>query len=125
MTKKEKIVATAYTGTMFIDGSLLGELYAYEEEKLGRGVLDIMHADKDFVQEVRDAVKTDFIDMLNGRYEKAFWRYSVQGQLVRNRDGRVAASSRPVHINEEKGGVEVFLPWQVAEEDAQGTCVRP
>ena len=72
MTKKEKIVATAYTGTMFIDGSLLGELYAYEEEKLGRGVLDIMHADKDFVQEVRDAVKTDFIDMLNGRYEKAF-----------------------------------------------------
>ena len=41
MTYKEKIIATAYTGIMFVDGSQLGDVYAYEEEKLGHGVLDI------------------------------------------------------------------------------------
>lgn len=71
MTKKEKIIATAYTGIMFLDGSEIGELYKYEEEKLGHGVLDIMHASKDFCDRVRDAVKDDFIDMLHGKYENA------------------------------------------------------
>jgi hypothetical protein len=70
MTYKEKIIATAYTGVMFIDPSQLGDLYAYEEEKIGHGVIDIMHADKQFCQKVRDAVYEDFIKMLNGEYSK-------------------------------------------------------
>ena len=70
MTYKEKIIATAYTGYMFIDGSQLGDLNAYEEEKLGHGVIDIMHADREFCRKVRDAVYEDFIKMLNGEYSK-------------------------------------------------------
>lgn len=70
MTHKEKIIATAYTGIMFVDGSQLGEVYAYEEEKLGHGVLDFMHASKEFQQKVRDAVREDFLNMLKGDYEQ-------------------------------------------------------
>ena len=70
MTYKEKIIATAYTGITFVDGSQLGDVYAYEEEKLGHGVLDIMHKDKEFCQKVRAAVHEDFIKMLNGEYSK-------------------------------------------------------
>ena len=65
MTHKEKIIATAYTGIMFVDGSELGEVYAYEEEKLGHGVIDIMHADEEFQQKVRDAVHEDFLAMIS------------------------------------------------------------
>ncbi len=70
MTYKEKIIATAYTGIMFVDGSHIGDVYAYEEEKLGYGVLDIMHASEDFNMEVRNAIKDDFLAMLSGKYEK-------------------------------------------------------
>lgn len=70
MTYKEKIIATAYTGFMFVDGSHLGDVYAYEEEKLGHGVLDIMHANKDFNMEAKNAIKDDFLAMLAGKYEK-------------------------------------------------------
>jgi len=69
MTYKEKIIATAYTGYMFINGSQLGDLYAYEEEKLGHGVIDIMHANEEFCQKVRDAVREDFLAMLQGKFE--------------------------------------------------------
>ena len=71
MTKKEKIIASAYTGIMFLDGPDIYDIYKYEEEKLGHGVLDIMHASEDFCHRVRDAVKDDFIDMLRGKYENA------------------------------------------------------
>lgn len=65
MTHKEKIIATAYTGIMFVDGSELGEVYAYEEEKLGHSVIDIMHANKEFQQKLRNAVREDFLAMLS------------------------------------------------------------
>lgn len=64
MKHREKIIATAYTGIMFVDGKDLGEVYKYEAEKLGYGVIDIMHADGTFMQNVREAVKEDFIKML-------------------------------------------------------------
>lgn len=64
MTYKEKIIATAYTGVMFVSGDCIGDVYAYEERKLGHGVIDIMHADENFRQKVREAVKEDFIKML-------------------------------------------------------------
>lgn len=71
MTYKEKIIATAYTGIMFVSGEQLGDVYRYEEEKLGRGVLDYMHADKEFCKKVREACKDDFVAMLQGKYEKS------------------------------------------------------
>ncbi len=70
MTYKEKIIATAYTGIMFVDGVNIGDVYAYEEEKLGHGVIDIMHADKEFCMKVREACKEDFLEMLKGKYEE-------------------------------------------------------
>lgn len=70
MTHKEKIIATAYTGIMFIDGSELGELYKYEAEKMGNAVIDIMYTDESFVKRLKDAVKSDFIEMLRGKYKE-------------------------------------------------------
>lgn len=65
MTYREKIIATAYTGIMFVDGEHLGDVYKYEEEKLGHGVIDIMHANKDFQKKIRDTLKEDFLKMIH------------------------------------------------------------
>jgi len=65
MTKEEKIIATAFTGTMFIDGSDMGSLYEYMEKKVGHGVIDLMLADEGFWEELHKACKNDFIDMIS------------------------------------------------------------
>lgn len=70
MTYKEKIIAMAYTGTFFVDGTQLGDVYAYIEEKLGHGFIDLMLADPEFQKKVKEAVHEDFIKMLNGEYSK-------------------------------------------------------
>ena len=65
MTKEEKIIATAFTGIMFIDGSDMGLLYEYMEKKVGHGVFDLMLADKGFWKELHKACEKDFIDMIS------------------------------------------------------------
>jgi len=65
MTKEEKIIATAFTGKMFIDGSDMGLLYGYMEKKVGHGVIDLMLADKGFWEELHKACEKDFIDMVS------------------------------------------------------------
>lgn len=65
MTREEKIIATAFTGKMFIDGSDMGLLYEYMEKKVGHGVIDIMLADKAFWEELHMACEQDFIDMVS------------------------------------------------------------
>lgn len=65
MTKEEKIIATAFTGKMFIDGSDIGLLYEYMEKKVGLGVIDLMLADKKFWEELHKACEQDFIDMVS------------------------------------------------------------
>lgn len=65
MTREEKIIATAFTGTMFIEGSDMGLLYEYMEKKVGHGVIDIMLADKAFWEELHRACEQDFIDMVS------------------------------------------------------------
>lgn len=65
MTKEEKIIATAFTGKMFIDGSDMGLLYEYMEKKVGHGVIDLMLADKEFWEELHKACEQDFIDMVS------------------------------------------------------------
>jgi len=69
MTYKEKIIATAYTGIMFVDGSHLGDVYAYEQEKLGHSIINVMHADEEFCEKLRNAVHEDFLAMLQGKFE--------------------------------------------------------
>lgn len=81
MTYKEKIIATAYTGIMFVDGVNIGDVYAYEEEKLSHGVIDIMHADKEFCMKVRKACKEDFLEMLEGKYEEG-WRAITEKERI-------------------------------------------
>lgn len=65
MTKEEKIIATAFTGITFIDGSDMGLLYEYMEKKVGHGVIDLMLADKSFWEELHKACEKDFIDMIS------------------------------------------------------------
>ena len=65
MTKEEKIIATAFTGKMFIDGSEMGALYEYMEKKVGHGVIDLMLASKEFWEELHKACEQDFIDMVS------------------------------------------------------------
>lgn len=65
MTKEEKIIATAFTGKMFIDGTEMGALYEYMEKKVGHGVIDLMLASKEFWEELDKACEQDFIDMVS------------------------------------------------------------
>lgn len=65
MTKEEKIIATAFTGIMFIDGSDMGSLYEYMEKKVGHGVFDLMLADKGFWEELHKTCEKDFTDMVS------------------------------------------------------------
>ena len=60
MTKEEKIIATAFTGIMFLDGSDIGLFYEYAEKKVGHGVIDLMLADKGFWEELHKACEKDF-----------------------------------------------------------------
>lgn len=68
MTLKEKIIATAYTGVMFINGDELGKFYEYVDSKTDNGALDIKWASKEWVEYVRKQCKDDFLAMLNGKY---------------------------------------------------------
>ena len=70
MTLKEKIIATAYTGFMFIEGDDLGKFYDYVDSKTNGGALDIKWASKEWVEYVRKQCKDDFLAMLNGKYSE-------------------------------------------------------
>ena len=65
MTKEEKIIATAFTGIMFLDGSDIGLLYEYMQKKIGHGVIDFMLVDKKFWEELHKASEVDFINMIS------------------------------------------------------------
>lgn len=65
MTKEEKIIATAFTGKMFIEGSDMGLLYEYMEKKVGHKVCDLILADKGFWEKLHKACEQDFIDMVS------------------------------------------------------------
>ena len=87
MTREEKIIATAFTGTMFIDGSDMGLLYEYMEKKVGHGVIDIMLADKAFWEELHRACEQDFIDMVS----------KEQPSLPSNLDKAAEKYGKPYH----------------------------
>lgn len=65
MTKQERIIATAFTGVMFVSGEEMGELYRYMEQKLGRGVIDVMLAERKLWEELKEACREDFVAMVS------------------------------------------------------------
>ena len=60
MTKKEKIIVSAYTGYLMCD---FADMQKYIEEKLGRPVFTHELADEKVLEEVREKVKADFIEL--------------------------------------------------------------
>ena len=70
MTLKEKIIATAYTGIMFIEGDDLGKFYEYVDSKTDGGALDIKWASKEWAEYVRKQCEDDFLAMLRGKYSE-------------------------------------------------------
>ena len=62
MTEYEKIVATAYTDTMFVND--FSEVHKYIEKKLGRLVWTHEFASTKLWDEIKDAVRPDFMAMI-------------------------------------------------------------
>lgn len=60
MTKKEKIIVSAYTGYLMCD---FADMQKYIEEKLGRAVFTHELAGEKIMKEVREKVKPDFIEL--------------------------------------------------------------
>lgn len=61
MTEQEKIIASAYTGYMFVgDFSLV---HKYIEQKMGRPMWTHEFADEKTKEEIHEAVKSDFLEM--------------------------------------------------------------
>ena len=60
MTKQEKIIVSAYTGTLMCD---FCDMQKYIEEKMGRPVFTHELADEKFVTKIQEAVKPDFLEL--------------------------------------------------------------
>ena len=60
MTKQEKLIVSAYTGVLMTDMSSLQE---YIEQKLGRPVWTHELASHDVFNEIKAAVKEDFLKL--------------------------------------------------------------
>lgn len=60
MTKEERFIVTAYTGAMMVDDD---EFYDYLETLLGRPILAKEIKTEEFVGEVIEAVKDDFMKL--------------------------------------------------------------
>lgn len=60
MTKQEKIIVSAYTGTLMCD---FGDVHEYIEKKLGRPVYTHELADKNIWKEIEEKSKEDFLEI--------------------------------------------------------------
>lgn len=58
MTRQEKIIVSAYTGVLMCDFS---DMHKYIEEKLGRPVWTHEMASYNVQEEIKNAVKPDFL----------------------------------------------------------------
>lgn len=58
MTKREKVVVSAFTGSLMCD---FCDRHAYIEEKLGRPVFTHELADSQLIEEIKLAAKDDFL----------------------------------------------------------------
>ena len=60
MTKEEKLIVSAYTGVLMVD---IVDYYKFVEKKLGRTVYEYEFAFKDTVDQIKSAVKEDFLKL--------------------------------------------------------------
>ena len=58
MTDKERIIVSAYTGTLMCD---FDKVHAYIEEKMERPVFTHEMADKEIQKQIREKTKSDFL----------------------------------------------------------------
>lgn len=68
MTYYEKIIASAYTGTMFVHGGQLGDVYEYIERTTHSAVFDLKFACDEFNAHIKNLIRDDFLKMLDGTY---------------------------------------------------------
>lgn len=59
LTRQQAVVVSAYTGCL--SGDVMRELHRYIEEKLGRPVLSHQLANGDVWDEIKEAVREDFL----------------------------------------------------------------
>ena len=60
MTKEERLIVTAYTGVFMVEDD---EFYDYLETLLGRPILAKEIKTEEFVEEIIEAVKDDFMKL--------------------------------------------------------------
>lgn len=58
MTKKERLIVSAYTGVLMCD---MGDLQKYIEGVLGRPIWTLAFTDKGVLDEIREKTKADFL----------------------------------------------------------------
>jgi hypothetical protein len=64
MTKREGAILSAYTGILLGDFSSMHE---YAEEKLGHPIFTHQFADELLVEQLKEASKQDFLDVIEGQ----------------------------------------------------------
>lgn len=62
MTKEEKLIVSAYTGILMTDFS---NFHEFVEKKLGRPVYTHEFADETVMNELKESVKEDFLNLCN------------------------------------------------------------
>lgn len=67
MTKKEKIIVSAYTGYLMCDWD---DMHQYIEKKLGRPVWTHELAFEEMQEKIREATKDDFLALCNEEEEE-------------------------------------------------------
>ena len=63
MTKQEKIIVSAYTGVLMCD---FDDMHKYIEEKMQRPVFTHELGNENFLEELKEKVKPDFIEICKG-----------------------------------------------------------
>lgn len=125
MTLKEKIIATAYTGVLFINGDELGKFYEYVDSKTDGGALDIKWASKEWTEYVRKQCKDDFLAMLKGKYSEDVDFAELYGVKPGEKDfsGAIERSLEqgPLHLSKE--AVETMLGSKHKESELRNKTV--
>lgn len=66
MTKREKIIVSAYTGVLMCD---FADMQKYAEEKLGYSLFTHDFANPHIVDKIKEAAKEDFLEICNKEEE--------------------------------------------------------
>lgn len=78
MTKKEKMIASAYTGVQFVNNRK--DLQEYFNKLLKRNI-DLWHISPEIQEELRKASTADFLDMV-GANKLAYYALGVKGEWI-------------------------------------------